>query len=891
MRYFFWGTLTRTITLLVLLATVPALGILLHSSIAQYRAFRLQTQHSLMEVAGSIAREQHAIVNNTRVLLTVISQLEEVRQGHRQETAVILAGIVSKNKNLLRIRIVKPDGELITCSDRFPLPLSPHEYSHLNETIAAGGFSVSEAVFDPSGREFIFLCGIPVPGPDGAPAFVIMAHIRLGQRRTDFFQNTPGSVVRVVDRTGVLAYAYPANDNAFPGMRLPADQQERLLATAEDNGIYTTTVNGREYLVAFQRVRHSHYDPPYLTLLLSLPSDQALAGAEAALSRTVYLLAIAGLLAVCCAIVLCRVSIMRPVRDIIGAAKRLADGDRTVRSSYGDLKGDLGDLARGFNDMARVLETRETELMEATRKADAASKAKGEFLATMSHEIRTPMNAIIGMAYLALKSDLDEKQSGYVNKIHTAANTLLGVVNGILDLSKIEAGKMRLDNTAFDLDDVLVEVASLAHQLAEEKHIGCSCALDADVPRQLWGDAFRLNQLVTNLIGNAARNTHEGDITVHVSLHEHKGQKTVLKFHVIDSGPPLDEAQIAELYQSNITASTESSAIGFSLAGHLAQLMRGEIHISRAGNKNHVVAFLPFNVLESPVPHPADAAGLEGKRVLVVSGYKDGGATIRHVLERLKLTVDEAPDMRRASAQLQSAASGGAPFDLVLIDSDIPGNDPHAAVLAIKKDPAVSPAPVVVLVAGFGKTNLFPGGVPGADGILRKPVNAALANAMILALLDAGKSPVNGQNLRHSEEKHQPGDTGRFDGVRILLVEDNPINQQIAREILSDYGAAVTVAENGREALEILSASTKEEQSAFQAVLLDLQMPVMDGFEAARLIRKDPDLRAIPIIAMTAHARSDEWDNCRQAGMDDYVAKPVSVRDLFATLGKWIPVS
>ncbi|MDL2272060.1 response regulator [Desulfovibrio sp. OttesenSCG-928-I05] len=911
MRYFLFGTLTRTITLLVLLATLPALGILLYSSVTLSQEREEQTQQTLKEIAASIAREQHSVVDNTRVILAVISQLEEVRQNLPERAAVILNNIVRKNENLLRLQVVALDGAIITSSDRFPPPLSTQERRHLARTLDTGAFTVSRAILDRHSGEFLFLCTLPILKSDGTPMAVVMAHTRLDQRRTDFFHSTEsqGAAVRVVDRTGVIAYAYPRSSFVFPGMHLPMDQQDQLRRQRDESGIYNSTFQGTEYVIAFQRVSHSHYDPPYLTVLLSYQKDTAFAEANAMLVRNIILFCLATLLTVGSAVFLSRVSIMRPIRDVIDAAKRLADGDRQARSAYEELGGDLGTLSKGFNDMARALENRESELLEATRAADSASKAKSEFLANMSHEIRTPMNAIIGMAYLAQKSDLDEKQQGYVSKIHAAANTLLGVVNGILDLSKIEAGKMQIDSTAFDLDDVFVETASLAYQLAEEKHLVCSCTMDADVPRQLWGDSLRLGQIMNNLVSSAIRTTQgkqsdpdgkngeqPGEVAVHVSVHETRGTDVTLAFTILDTGPVLSTTQIEELYQSDVSAATSGSAIGLTLVGRLIRLMRGDVLVRRENGRNIVRCLLPFRVLETPVPYKFTSGELENKRALLVGGGNESRAVTRQMLERFGLIVEEALDVPQAIATLKAAAETGSPVSIALIDGNAMAGELQATAARIKKDSAIVPAPALVLLTGFGRGDVLQNSTEaGFDGILHKPVNASLLYNTIQDLLagsgTGGKYATAGTTEMKTQETAQRGSSQNLSGVRILLVEDNPINQQIAFELLNDAGADVTLAGNGEEALKTLREKQETAETAFQAILMDLQMPVLDGFEATRRIRKDPALASLPVIAMTAHARSEEWESCREAGMNDYVAKPISVQELFSTLAKWVSPS
>ena len=894
MKHLFFGTLTRTITVLVLLATLPALGILLYSGVKLSSDSETIKENSLMELVGSIAREQQAVVENTRALLAVIAQLEEVRQEQPERTALILSALVQKNTNLLRLQIVRPNGQVITTSDKVAYPLSIQERRHIARTLETGSFTVSQAALDRYNGEFTFLCGLPVLGKDGAPFAVLYAHTRLDQRKSDFFQNdiSPGASVRVVGRMGKLAYAYPRTQYVYPGMTLPVDQQDILRSHSEESGVYTTRFRDVEYVIAYQRLSHSHFDPPYLTVLLSFPKDMAFAEANAMLGRNILLLLLATVLTVGSAVILSKLSIMRPVRDIMAAARSMAAGDNNARSSFADLGGDLGTLAKGFNDMAVALETREMELLDATRAADAASKTKSEFLANMSHEIRTPMNAIIGMAYLAQKSDLDDKQRGYVNKIHAAAKTLLDVVNSILDLSKIEAGKMRLDAIAFNLDDVFEDAAVLAHQLAEEKRLTCSCTMDAAVPRQLWGDSLRLSQVLHNLVSNAARLTTQGSITLHAALHIKEGSIAIVSFQVKDSGAVLSSEQKEELFQQGTVPSSSGTAIGLALLGRLVALMGGKIVIQPGEVEgNDIRCLIPFKIMDESVPLKFSSNEFAGRRVLLLAESEESKNITGRMLQRFGLEVAHAADLPTAMELLHAAMDNSAPFELVLLDAGSSQNEIMSSASRIRADDGLRPPPALVLITGFGRRDLWNNeNSHEVDGILHKPINASLLYNMVQGMLLHHQHPLSDmEDAGESEKTLSTGMERRLQGMRILLVEDNPINQQIATELLGNAGAIVVVANNGEEALTSILTPQNGEETPFQAVLMDLQMPVIDGFEATRRIRKDERFADLPIIAMTAHARSEEWESCRQAGMNDYVAKPISVQDLFATLTKWVP--
>jgi PAS domain S-box-containing protein len=534
----------------------------------------------------------------------------------------------------------------------------------------------------------------------------------------------------------------------------------------------------------------------------------------------------------------------------------------------------------------------EEKLRQAQAAAEAASRAKGDFLANMSHEIRTPMNAILGMAHLALKTELTEKQRDYLDKINMAGNSLLGIINDILDFSKIEAGKLAMEALPFNLDEVLDNLASLVTLKAHEKE-GLEVLFNTgpEVPRALVGDPLRLGQVLINLANNAVKFTERGEIVVSSEL-VRAGEKTAeIKFAVRDTGIGLTEEQQARLFKSFSQADTSTTrkfggtGLGLAISKRLVELMGGRIWVESAPGKGSTFCFTAvfgigkeeFRTRHTPPPD------LRGLKTLVVDDNSTSRDILQGMLESFSFEVALAASGEEGLTEFEKSIADGG-YDLVVMDWKMPGIDGIETARRIKKLAGPSRMPRIVMVTAYGREEIMRQAEKMAlDGFLIKPVSPSVMFDTIMQAF--GKEAL--QPRRARDEKGLPATaTEGLAGANVLLVEDNEINQQVALEILSGAGLKVTVASNGQEALE--AASTR----AFDAVLMDVQMPVMDGYTATRKIReleaKRPATSRLPIIAMTAHAMAGDHEKSIAAGMDDHVTKPIDPAQLFGTLARWI---
>lgn len=750
----FFGTVKKNLMLVVLAALLPVFCIVAYIEGHGFQREKLKLLEEGKRMVHCVAYRQQNIVEVMRALLIITSHFEEISDLKRPVLKAILRTILQQTGYFSNMQMVGPDG--VVLASALPADALVDDPAILGEIKKHDRLYTVGTHVDPSSGQRLMAFAYPVRNADGEVLAVITGGLQPDACSFVLRQGAlpVGAVLRLVDASGRVLHSHPHDtpDSTADA----AEVKKRIDGFGDDEGQFSMSfAGGGTRTIVYRNIRLDEESAPYLTVTLAMPEDAVFVSEDLLVDIVLILLTaltiffLTGHLAV-------RI-LQRPVESMIASAKRLCLGDYAARVTVPGGSDELNRLARSFNTMAEAIQERAQKSLLAQKAAAEYNQARSSFFAAMSHAIRTPMNSVIGISYLLTKTKLDARQQGYVNRIYSGASMLLGIINEILDFSNIGTGHFNLDQKTFDLDATLDALMRLHNHKSEGSDIDFRLEVAAGVPRLLYGDPLRLNQVLTNLVGNSFKFTERGSIVVRCdpanghSLSVNDSMPRIkLRFAVDDTGIGMSEDQMAAVFNAYTQADASvarkygGSGLGLVISQRLVQLMGGTIEVSsRPGFGTSMMFSANFGVVED-----------------------DAGQAVK------------------------------------------------------------------------------------------------CANGVCVP--------------RNSVPEHP------LAGTRVLLVDDDQVNQEIAAELLREAGATVAVAENGKEAVKTLFDNHLV--PPFALVLMDVQMPVMDGLEATRRIRAVPKFDKLPIIAMTAHALSEEREQCLAAGMNDHIAKPIEIETFFAVI-------
>jgi len=893
MKNFAPGSFLRTIYYIIAVAALPAIVIVILTGVQRQQDVVRRTEEQAMNIVHMAAHVQDSVTASSRTLLTTMAKMDVVcsRQAGLPD---FLDRLGFSHPAYADLFIVDDAGHIVASNIRQEEALRVLDRSYFSG-------SIKKNVLIPGGVTFSRLSGVPVfhfsysIRSDARRSLTLVTGVRLSYYRYMLkgLSLPEGATFYLADAKGRLATSLPDSGEEY-GTLSPL-VEDAINSRTEAAGVFyfdpggAASAGAGRLLVAYQRIALEEApNEPYMTAVLTMPEAAVHSDSKALQEQKLLLLGLAlGAMALL-GYGFVRIVLLPPVRSMLEAATSYAGGDFSRRPSLVAPVRELSELAASMSDMAEAIEKQETELIHARNEAEAASKTKGEFLANMSHEIRTPMNAIIGMAYLALKSDLTPRQKGYLTKIHDAGGDLLKVINNILELSKLDAGKLGMESISFSIRDIFAENERHFSSAARAKDIELRFSVAPDVPRYLVGDPLRLGQVVGHLLDNAIKYTEEGSISLSCELESQVGRQAQVLLTIRDTGPGMGESKLASLQHlfSGLDDASPAKVDGFGLllVHKLLRAMGGELSLNSVPDKGTTVFLrITFGVrTEERIPRTTLMAGV---RCLVVDDDTVSLGLVKDLMEGFGIEAVAESDPKKGLAAFRQANKDGKPFDLLIIDWRMPDIDGVELARKIRSDATIKHQSAIIMLSAYGWSGIIlQAEEAGVDSFLHKPINESV-------LLDTIMTVVHPQGRADDEASAEVDGAlaEEVEGMQVLVVEDNSVNQQIAQEIMTGMGVRVTLADNGQKALEYFEPPGMT--PPFALVFMDLQMPVMDGFEATRRLRalNAPWAADLPIIAMTAHSRSEEIENCVSAGLNDHVNKPIDADELLRALSRWRP--
>jgi two-component system, sensor histidine kinase and response regulator len=896
LRQGFQVSLTARVIILTIMSVLPALIIQAYNEYDLRRSREADIRQRAVQITKQFGEEMGELREGAYQLLITLAHLPMIERQDTPRCDNFLASLRSNYPNYRSLAAVDLNGDTICSSEPGPHG-SVADLPFFKRALARGKeLAVGNYWQDPATGAKVIHFAMQFDGVDGRPAGMVVAALDLGWLSPRLADRglEPGASILIADRDGNIIARLP-NPGALVGKNMRRSH-EAIMDGDTAGWEEAVGVDGKSRIFGYSP---ASLPPRDLFLSAGLSKAEAFADIDRATQRGIVLIVAGLLVAMLAASIGGRRFIRAPVQALMRTASKWRDGDYSARVGVRDAASEFGQLAVAFNAMAEAVVTRqeaqkqaERELVDLTntledrvrrrtKELEQANLVRSQFLANMSHEIRTPMNGVLGMLELLLSTPLTGQQRRYARTALRSGESLLSIVNGVLDLSKIESGKLQLFVEPFDLPDMIEEAVDLFSGAARAKNINLTCMLSPELPENVIGDTGRLRQILTNLLGNAVKFTESGDVSLRVGVVGAHSDSITVEFRVRDSGIGISPDRLENVFDAfaqgdgSTTRRYGGTGLGLTIARQLCELMGGAIHVaSEVGAGSEFWFTVPLRLAAREPAPKAGPRPLEGCRALVIDDRPANLEIMNGQLERLGVETSLVTSERAALDMLSEGTRQGRPFEFIFIDKVMPGLDGSDLARRIRAENAAVGSHIVMLSSS---DDLADQDSADVEHWLIKPIRQAELFDCMMSL-HAGTS-----REQVAAAAPAPVQEEKRNGGRVLLVEDNRVNQEVARSMLRRDGWTVMTAENGRQALEILGRET------FDIVLMDCQMPEMDGFQATAAIRaaEAGSARRTPIVALTANAIEGDREACLRAGMDDYLPKPISRDVMRAILRRW----